>query len=98
MAGTITPSADIFSLGLAALELLSDFDLPINGDLWTNIRELRLPVEIMDCLTDNNLKELLFRMIDSNYKQRPTTKDVLDHPIIRDEVRFDRFCFLFSKK
>lgn len=86
LAGTITPSADIFSLGLAALELLSDFDLPINGDLWTNIRELRLPVEIMDCLTDNNLKELLFRMIDSNYKQRPTTKDVLDHPIIRDEI------------
>jgi serine/threonine protein kinase len=61
--------------------------MPINGDLWTDIRELKLPLEVTSVLTDNELKELLFRMIDSNYKQRPTAKDVLDSPTIRDEVR-----------
>ena len=86
LSGTITPAADIFSLGLAALELVSDYDMPINGDLWTSIRELKLPEEILSVLTDNDLKDLLFRMIRSNYKQRPTAKDVLDSPIIRDEV------------
>jgi serine/threonine protein kinase len=65
---------------------VSDYDMPINGDLWTDIRELKLPLEITSVLTDNELKDLLFRMIDSNYKQRPTAKDVLDSPIIREEV------------
>jgi len=86
LSGTISPAADVFSLGLAALELVSDYDMPANGDLWTDIRELKLPFEIRNILTDNELKELIFRMIDSNYKQRPTAKDVLDSPIIREEI------------
>jgi hypothetical protein len=61
--------------------------MPINGDLWTDIRELRLPLEIISVLTDLELKELLFRMIHSNYKERPTAKDVLDSPTIRKEVK-----------
>ncbi len=69
--------------------------MPINGDLWTDIRELKLPLEITSVLTDNELKDLLFRMIDSNYKQRPTAKDVLDSPIIREEV--DTTSFLWKK-
>lgn len=86
LSGTISPAADMFSLGLAALELVSDYDLPINGDLWNNIRELKLPGEITGVLTDGQLKELLYRMIQSDYKLRPTAKDVLDIPIIREEV------------
>jgi serine/threonine protein kinase len=74
---------------------VSDYDMPINGDLWTDIRELKLPLEITSVLTDNELKDLLFRMIDSNYKQRPTAKDVLDSPIIREEV--DTTSFLWKK-
>jgi len=74
---------------------VSDYDMPINGDLWTDIRELKLPLEITSVLTDNELKDLLFRMIDSNYKQRPTAKDVLDSPIIREEV--DKTRFLWKK-
>jgi hypothetical protein len=66
--------------------------MPVNGDLWTDIRELKLPLEITSILTDNELKELLFQMIDSNYKQRPTAKDVLDSPKIRDEVKQTIFC------
>ncbi|CAF5037445.1 unnamed protein product, partial [Rotaria socialis] len=47
LAGTVSTAADIFSLGIAALELVSDYDLPITGDVWTNIRQLKLPMEIM---------------------------------------------------
>lgn len=86
LSGTISPAADVFSLGLAALELVTDYDLPINGDLWNDIRELKLPLEMIHILTDIQLKDLLFRMIQSDYKQRPTAKDVLDSPIIREEV------------
>ena len=60
--------------------------MPINGDVWTDIRELRLPMEITSVLTDMGLKELLFRMINSNHQLRPTAKDVLDSPTIREEV------------
>ncbi|CAF4143714.1 unnamed protein product, partial [Rotaria socialis] len=91
LSGTISTAADVFSLGLAAFELVSDFDLPVNGDLWTDIRELRLPLEIISVLTDIELKELLFRMIHSNYKQRPTAKDVLNNLMIREEI-----CHLIS--
>lgn len=76
----------MFSLGLAALELVSDYDMPVNGDVWTDIRELRLPAEITSTLTDVGLKELLFRMIHTNHQLRPTAKDVLDSPTIREEV------------
>jgi serine/threonine protein kinase len=74
------------------LELVSDYDMPVNGDLWSEIRELKLPAEILSVLTDSELKELLFRMINSNYKQRPSAKDVLDSPTILKEVK--EFCFL----
>ena len=73
------------------MELVSDYDMPVNGDLWTDIRELKLPSEVLSVLTDNQLKELLFRMIHSNYKQRPTAKDVLDSPAIREEVKKEFF-------
>jgi hypothetical protein len=61
--------------------------MPVNGDIWTDIRELKLPIEILSVLTDIELKELLFRMINSKYQQRPTAKDVLDNPAIREEVK-----------
>ncbi|CAF3620996.1 unnamed protein product, partial [Rotaria sp. Silwood2] len=70
---------------MAALELVSDYDMPITGDLWTNIRELKLPTEIVAVLTDITLKQLLFRMIHSDYKIRPSAKDILDSPTIRDQ-------------
>ena len=64
--------------------------MPANGDLWTDIRELNLPIEIIEVLTDMELKQLLFRMINSDYKHRPTAKDVLDSSKIREEVK-ERF-------
>jgi hypothetical protein len=72
---------------MAALELVSDYDMPINGDIWTDIRELKLPIEITSVLTDMKLKQLLFRMINADHKQRPTAKDVFNSPTIQEEVR-----------
>jgi hypothetical protein len=31
---------------MAALELVSDYDMPVTGDIWTDIRESKLPIEI----------------------------------------------------
>jgi serine/threonine protein kinase len=87
LSGTVSTAADVFSLGLAAFELLADYDMPVTGDVWTHIRQMNLPDEILTFLTDLNLKMLLLKMIDSDYKQRPTAKDILDHPMIRNEVR-----------
>ncbi|CAF5195021.1 unnamed protein product, partial [Rotaria magnacalcarata] len=65
----------------------------INSDLWTDIKEFKLPVEITLVLADLDLKELLFRMIHSNYKQPPTAKYALDSHMIREEIRKWKFCF-----
>ncbi len=46
LSGTISPAADVFSLGMAALELVSDYDMPVTGDLWSDIRGSKLPIEI----------------------------------------------------
>jgi hypothetical protein len=32
---------------MAALELVSDYDMPVTGDVWTDIREANLPTEII---------------------------------------------------
>ncbi|UJR28642.1 hypothetical protein I4U23_009874 [Adineta vaga] len=86
LSGTISTAADIFSLGMAALELVSDYDMPVTGDLWTDIRGANIPVEIISVLTDMKLKELLLRMIHADYKLRPSAREVLDSPTIRNQI------------
>ena len=92
---------------MAALELASDYDMPVTGDLWTDIRELKIPIEITTgnkendqlrnfvffhdlVLTDLELKDLLIRMIHTDYKLRPSAKEVLDSPTIRNQVCFNK--------
>lgn len=76
-------------MGLAALELVSDYDMPVNGDLWTSIRQAKLPLEILSALTDSTLKQLLLQMIHLDHKQRPTAKEILENPMIQNEVNGD---------
>jgi hypothetical protein len=91
---------------MAALELVSDYDMPVTGDLWSDIRESKLPTEITSgikfkeikldiilvciVLTDIALKRLLLRMIHADYKIRPSAAEVLDSPTIRDQVNRDK--------
>lgn len=46
------------------------YDIPANDDLWIDIRQL---------------KELLFQITHSNSKQRTSTKDLFDTPVIDEE-------------
>jgi len=51
----------VFSLGMAALELASDYDMPVTGDLWTDIRELKIPIEITTGNKENDqLRNFVF--------------------------------------
>ncbi|CAF0897874.1 unnamed protein product [Adineta steineri] len=97
LSGTISTAADVFSLGMAALELVSDYDMPVTGDLWTDIRALNLPIEIVSVLTDIHLKQLLYRMIHADYKIRPSAKEVLDSPTIRNQICYMPSPFAFNQ-
>lgn len=48
----INHKTDIFSLGLSIYELLSENDLPLNGDIWIKIRKENFPYELY-----NNIKK-----------------------------------------
>jgi hypothetical protein len=99
---------------MAALELVSDYDMPVTGDLWTHIRESKLPLEVTSgmyinqikaidyicsyiVLTDMQLKNLLLRMIHADYKLRPSAKEVLDSPTIRDQICHMTSPFAFNE-
>ncbi|CAF1126750.1 unnamed protein product [Rotaria sp. Silwood1] len=41
----ISTVADVFSLALIAFEIVSNYDLPVNSDLWINIKELKLSLK-----------------------------------------------------
>lgn len=45
--GRFTKAADIFSLGIAILELACRLDLPPNGILWQKLRSSDLPEEFI---------------------------------------------------
>ena len=59
LSGRILITADAFHLGSTALALVSDYDMPVNADSWTVIRQLELSIKIISVLADNQLKELL---------------------------------------
>lgn len=46
--GRFTKAADIFSLGIAILELACRLDLPQNGVLWHRLRSGMLPDEFIN--------------------------------------------------
>lgn len=47
--GEFTKAADIFSLGIAVLELACNLELPSNGPLWQNLRHGIFPYEFNNC-------------------------------------------------
>lgn len=49
MQGNFSKSADIFSLGIAILELSCNLDLPPNGPLWQELRTGIFPDDILCC-------------------------------------------------
>ena len=52
----ISQKSDLFSLGLSIFEILTDFKLPKNGDLWQEIRYNKIPENLLNLIKFNNIK------------------------------------------
>ena len=85
----INHKTDIFSLGLSIYELVSENNLPLNGEIWRKIRNENIPKEFYDKINIfddyNNIQFIklvkIMTNIDSNF--RPNIED-----IFIDEINF----------
>ena len=79
----ITNKVDIFSLGLSIFEILTNFELPKNGDLWQLIRKNGIPNELLQKIPifDNDKKifeKLIVDFSKYNNEDRPFLENVLN--------------------
>jgi serine/threonine protein kinase len=85
----INHKTDIFSLGLSIYELVSENNLPLNGEIWRKIRNEDFPQELYDKINkfdvNNNIQFIklvkIMTNVDSNL--RPNIED-----IFKDEINF----------
>ena len=82
----INHKTDIFSLGLSIYELLSDNNLPLNGEIWQKIRKENIPNELFlginkfDDLNNNEFILLIKLMTNTEPFSRPDIENILkDH-------------------
>ena len=73
---------DIFSLGISVLELASNLELPANGKLWLELRELVLPEAAMKLISPE-LQAVIKTMMDPDPTKRPTVNQLLRHPKLK---------------
>ncbi|KFB40791.1 AGAP001950-PA-like protein [Anopheles sinensis] len=83
MAGRYTKAADIFSLGIATLELTCNLELPRNGRMWQRLRSGQPLPENLARKISPPLREIIVRMMKPLPEDRPTVDALLNHPIIR---------------
>lgn len=81
----VTYKTDIFSLGLSFLEILTQFNLPKNGLLWRQIREVGIPSELLDKITNivdkNMIQNLILNMTNVNPNLRCNIESILNDNI-----------------
>ncbi|EDV51046.1 membrane-associated tyrosine- and threonine-specific cdc2-inhibitory kinase [Drosophila erecta] len=77
--GHFSKAADIFSLGIAMLELACYMDLPSNGPLWHELRRGILPEEFINKIS-LELQSVIKSMMMPDPAQRPTADQLLSHP------------------
>ncbi|XP_017048614.1 membrane-associated tyrosine- and threonine-specific cdc2-inhibitory kinase [Drosophila ficusphila] len=77
--GHFSKAADIFSLGIAMLELACYMDLPSNGPLWHELRQGILPEEFINKISVE-LQLVIKSMMMPDPAQRPTADQLLSHP------------------
>lgn len=75
--------ADVFALGLSALECAGASPLPKNGPQWHSLREGQIP-PLPQKLT-KDLLELIKSMIHPNPTERPSTVQLLQHRALNPE-------------
>lgn len=76
MQGNYCLANDIFSLGIALLELASSLELPANGTLWQELRLLILPEDAMQALSPE-LQTVIRSMMEPDPTKRPTVNELL---------------------
>ena len=75
--------SDIFSLGLSIYEILSETELPLNGDIWQKIRKEKVPNELLkninrfDDLNNNRFINLIVIMTNIDSFMRPDIDIIL---------------------
>lgn len=73
---------DVFSLGVALLELSSNLELPSNGPLWQELRSGRLPETAIMPLSAE-LQSIIKEMMEPNPSQRPTVTELMQNPRLK---------------
>lgn len=74
--GHYSKAADIFSLGLIALELAADVVLPSEGDSWTALRRGDFGMLNLDDISPD-LSSLITAMLSAHPSERPTAEQVI---------------------
>jgi serine/threonine protein kinase len=79
----INHKTDIFSLGLSIFQILTDIDLPKNGENWTKIRTSGIPDSFLNNITkygeDNQkFKDLIVSMTNYESSKRPELESILN--------------------
>lgn len=74
--GVFDKPADIFSLGLIALELAADVVLPTDGPSWSALRRLELSeIRFDDC--SRALHSLILSMLSPDPDSRPSASEII---------------------
>lgn len=81
MEGCYTKAVDIFSLGIAILELSCNLELPSNGALWQRLRSGSLPPELL-CNLSLDLQNVIQWMMSPAPECRPSVDVLLRYPKI----------------
>uniref|UniRef100_A0A182N4B6 Membrane-associated tyrosine- and threonine-specific cdc2-inhibitory kinase n=1 Tax=Anopheles dirus TaxID=7168 RepID=A0A182N4B6_9DIPT len=89
MEGQYTKAADIFSLGIATLELACNLELPANGRMWQRLRSGQSLPEHLTRRISCTLRDIIHSMMNPAPTERPTVDTLLKHPIVQKllEVR-----------
>lgn len=86
MEGRYTKAADIFSLGIAVLELSCNLELPSNGPMWQRFRSGSLPPELL-CRLSLELQDVIRWMMSPVPESRPSVDTLLRFPRIDELLR-----------
>ncbi|KAI8115696.1 Membrane-associated tyrosine- and threonine-specific cdc2-inhibitory kinase [Lucilia cuprina] len=78
MQGNFSKAADIFSLGIAMLELSCYLELPSNGPLWQQLRNAVLPEDFIKTIS-LDLQNIIKNMMTPDPRERPTVDQLLSH-------------------
>nr|CAB3264913.1 membrane-associated tyrosine- and threonine-specific cdc2-inhibitory kinase-like [Phallusia mammillata] len=79
--GVFSDKADVFSLGIAILEISCNLDLPSSGLSWQLLRQGYIPPECASKMP-TDLCAMVRWLMTPDYKERPSVGQVLQHPVV----------------